>query len=601
MSKPSFSNIDLWLFELSEGNLSPEQVQQLELFLFQHPEFDIDRDMWEVARVDKTPITYPNVKELERKRRPVGFYAVSSLVVFLLFWGNYSYNYIGDSGEVSHAEKLGNQRAEIRAKILAELSKENQTFTKYSSQPNQILNKNNSNEVYASNEFNHFATNHSKNNTTRIKKGDLYIPSTILTSKDEVSEDWEMITEWSKKKNDGDLISYTSDEQELVLAELEELFHKEDLADWTGKDYVHRIVVSDDQFGVREPRTAHSFEFSNSQKRTKGSLGRYDRYSGYSSSLKMKISKFGRSVRRMMDNPIALKNSRDPMYLVPGLLATDISFSSAGTLLATRVLASSRIQWLGQPNEQLMSQLSIDGYSFGIRGGWGVQLNHSMYNDGGIHVGQVALSYSPKISVSNQLSVEPSVRFKMGDKHLNASQMYGVDRVEIDRGNVQDFYQNGESPIGKNLWYKDLGLGLLVNTKWFFVGAQIDNIFRYKDNFYSVDVVNPRRVENSFIATVGTDWVSRYGDLSLSPYMVYQKNEQLSELWAGATMDWNKITFGLAGSSNLDPAVSLGMKFDHFSFTYKADYTKSIMTQQRSLSHQVTLRFLTKQSRFTRH
>ena len=49
MSNPSFSNIDRWLFELNEGNLSPEQVHQLKVFLLQHPELDIDKNMWELA------------------------------------------------------------------------------------------------------------------------------------------------------------------------------------------------------------------------------------------------------------------------------------------------------------------------------------------------------------------------------------------------------------------------------------------------------------------------------------------------------------------------------------------------------------------------
>ena len=49
MSKPSFSNIDLWLFELAEGNLSPEQVKQLEMFLLQYPELDVERDVWEMC------------------------------------------------------------------------------------------------------------------------------------------------------------------------------------------------------------------------------------------------------------------------------------------------------------------------------------------------------------------------------------------------------------------------------------------------------------------------------------------------------------------------------------------------------------------------
>ncbi|MFK7784156.1 MAG: hypothetical protein AB8B56_03510 [Crocinitomicaceae bacterium] len=89
MSNPSFSNIDLWLFELAEGNLSPEQTEQLELFLLNHPEFDVDRDVWEMAKVDKAPVVYPEVANLDRKRRPVAAFAFAGLLLFLLGSGSY--------------------------------------------------------------------------------------------------------------------------------------------------------------------------------------------------------------------------------------------------------------------------------------------------------------------------------------------------------------------------------------------------------------------------------------------------------------------------------------------------------------------------------
>jgi hypothetical protein len=73
MSNPSFSNIDRWLFELMEGNLSSEQKAQLESFLIQHPELDVDRDTWELARVDSQEIVYPQQEKLF-KRKPVGLY-----------------------------------------------------------------------------------------------------------------------------------------------------------------------------------------------------------------------------------------------------------------------------------------------------------------------------------------------------------------------------------------------------------------------------------------------------------------------------------------------------------------------------------------------
>ena len=61
MSNPSFSNIDLWLFELAEGNLSPEQIERLEMFILQNPDLDFDRDVWEMAKANATSEEFGDV------------------------------------------------------------------------------------------------------------------------------------------------------------------------------------------------------------------------------------------------------------------------------------------------------------------------------------------------------------------------------------------------------------------------------------------------------------------------------------------------------------------------------------------------------------
>ena len=56
MNSPNHENIDHWLFERLEGNLSPEQEQALSLFLLLNPEYDIDADVWE-----KTKVNFPEI------------------------------------------------------------------------------------------------------------------------------------------------------------------------------------------------------------------------------------------------------------------------------------------------------------------------------------------------------------------------------------------------------------------------------------------------------------------------------------------------------------------------------------------------------------
>ena len=90
MSKPSFSNIDLWLFEYAEGNLNADQEAQLELFILQHPELDVERDMWEMAKVNKVEATYPETENLYR-RKPVGAYVgMGAVALLLLMFTGYS-------------------------------------------------------------------------------------------------------------------------------------------------------------------------------------------------------------------------------------------------------------------------------------------------------------------------------------------------------------------------------------------------------------------------------------------------------------------------------------------------------------------------------
>lgn len=600
MSNPSFSNIDMWLFELTEGNLSPEQVEQLEQFLLNHPELDVERDVWSMAKVEKQAIPYPNVADLERKRRPVVAFAFAGLLLLLLGSGSYlAWN--GQFGSFSSSD-LTAQNEQIKAQLLEQIR----------NLQNSSSEENSSQALAEQNAFENLTENNADgsplitendNNAQTIATQ----PNTLqgLENNGASNIDFNL--------SDNATASTVTSNQTLANLQTasnvtaQTLLANQSVTNSENEGYTNELnggvgnsdEVGEKDFFVRQPSVIDVYEGRIWKERKSISGGNMLSSSSDSrNSFKDRYSKFKRSLDRMMNQPIALKNSRDPHYHVPGMTSNDINFSSAGTLVATRVQAMSRLQWQGQENEQLMNQISADGYSFGIRGGWGIQLNHNWYNDGGLQVGQAAFTYSPKISVSNWISVEPSVRFKMGNKRLNSEQMANTDFVELERGNAHEYYANGSAPIGRSLWYKDLGLGMLVNTKWFFAGVQVDNLFKYSDNLYDDNWNDPRRAQNHFTATIGSDWVSRNEKLSLSPYVVYQKSENLSEVWGGANFAYGWFNIGAAVSSNLEPAASIGMRFDHFSLHYNADYTNSVMLDKKALSHQLTIRFVAKQNRF---
>lgn len=578
MSKPSFSNIDLWLFELAEGNLTPEQVAQLELFLLQNPELDVDRDMWEMAKVESDKQVYPHTAS-HFKRKPVGLYigaastlVIAGVVMMLNFTG---VNAVANSNQVQFAENNAEVEIQQLEAEVASLKNENKRLQ-------SLINEANVNDATLSTEVNEVVSNI---NRTGSSQGYTEAANQVITQQNNPNR--EFLVSAEEDQNSPLLVTAISDasENRNLLTDGVISLEQNEIGDLFEVNTNDLNVESTNQTESTISETPTQRQLAEEWRRNRMDWGK-------------ELSRMARKIKRMMDNPVALYNSRDPHYHVPGVLPQAINFSSNGTMLATRVQSLSRIQYLGQENELMTNTISADGYSYGIRGGIGVQMSHSYYKNGALQVGEVALTYSPKFSVSNFVSVEPSVRFKMGNKMLDHNKLNGVSQIEMNRGIAYDF--GSESiPTGNSLWYKDVGAGLMINTKWFFAGAQVDNIFRHYDNIYDDASMN-RFAGQHFVATIGTDWKSMNEKMILSPYAVYQQQESLSELWVGANFQYNWFTFGAGVSSNLDPAASIGMKFKHFTIHYNADYTTSAMLGSRALSHQLSLRFNTKPSPFGR-
>lgn len=608
MSNPSFSNIDLWLFEYAEGNLSPAQIEQLELFLLQHPELDVDRDVWEMTRLEKLEEVFPHTEKLER-RSPVAWYvggamAVTSLALLVWWLPGATEQNSGIVATGTEHESL-HQRTHTAVQISgipsipasnpADLTQED------AAQPAFVA-VNNYSEAIPVLLSSSIDTEPVSAHQVSAGQGLSEQPEALLTATMDGQTESIAVENIIEPIHDNisniSPVAWEADHDEHVNARYYShvskipILHARPLAVQTGfpEEPIASVSYSTENF------PADGFGDEGDSRAGNG----YATFSSdYHNSFKSRVSAFGRKLQRMMDNPVALKNFRDPYYHVPGMLPNDICFSATGTRLSTRVQTLSRLQWYGQENEQLMNQLSVDGYAYALRGGVGVQVNHGLYRHGGMSISDVAITYSPKLSVSKTISLEPSLRFKMGNTTMAHSKMQDVERVEVERGNDFAFFPNGNQ-TGKMLWYQDLGAGLMVNTEWFFVGAQLDNLFRHYDNVYAPGSEYSHRADYHFIGTIGTDWVSRRENLSLSPYLVYQHKERLSEAWLGANFRWNWLTVGAAISSGKDPSASIGLKFDHFALTYSADYTKSVMTGQPSLSHQLTLRFVSKPSQFGR-
>lgn len=540
MSKLSLKNIDLWLFEYAEGNLSEAQIAELKLFLLSHPELESEKDLWQDSKMPQAEYVFPDQNKL--KRKPIGLYYAADFIAAFVVLAFLVFNVQQDK-TIAAFQKIGITESDPNP------SNESLDFNGY-----KLGKQNNKqrNSIDLSENM----------NTVKVDENSNYATITndivAVNNKKEIN-----------KSRTEEVISSQIDNTNLLAAE-------------SGNTPVLKT------FKVRPVKIPG---VNKTISRGQVMYGIYSSSGNYKSSMRSKINQLSRTLQRMLDNPIALTNYKDPNYHVPGMTQNDISFSSAGNMLASRVQAFSRLQWFERENEQLMNQLSIDSYAYGIRGGWSLQLNHSMYNRGGLNLGSAAITYSPKFSINRKISFEPAVRFKMGNKFMNYELMEYAEKIEMERGNVYEFYPNGTTPLGNDLWFKDIGAGFLLNTEWFFTGVQVDNLLHHKDNFFNSEILNPHRAGSHVIATIGTDYQSSRENMSLSPYFVYQNYENFAEGWFGVNYRINWFTCGAAISTQYDAGASIGMKFEHFALMANSDYTLSAMTGQRDFSYQLSLRF----------
>jgi hypothetical protein len=558
-------------------------VAQLEAFLIQHPELDVDRDMWELSKVDNFDVAYPHANKIIR-RRPVGLFMAMGMasIAGIIALGTVMY-WPSASVQTNSIFTSQTESSALKDEVDVQTSGVQTATTDVAGYETSAIVTSSRNQTVFPQEIQNQALieRPEESSMANVSGPMVQLNRSTIDVTDEnstpIASTQEMIVDSTveNKGNQDEEQFLTTLKNETVISTQHEV---------SDEVNVVQEVVLNEAATEQEAKTTSKIRVTQT-------------HSVYKESFSSKLRQAVRAVSRMMDNPLALKNLKDPHYHIPGMQPTEVNFGAVGTLLATRVQTMSRLQWAGQANQQLINSVSVDGYSYGIRGGIGLLVSHSLYANGGIQNIHSSFTYSPKFSVSRNVIVEPSFRFTMGNKIIDPTKIQTGSMIEMERLNPHQFYTVGQTPIGRSLWYRDLGLGISVNTRWFYASIQGDNLMRHTDNIYSSDLSDIRRSGQHFIATLGTDYESRREQFGVSPYLVYQQYETLKEAWLGINLRYHWITIGGAISSQFDPALSLGIKFNHFMLSYNADLTHSEVFGKQNLSHQLTIRILTKPSR----
>ncbi len=564
-------NFDRWMFDYVEGNLSPSEVETFERFLTQNSNFEAEADAWNNAFIQDENLTYFNQKALQREKKFAGWYGWSTAAIFAILLGAGGY-FIIDSTRSKTNNNL---------KALSQISENNGLR-------NILSRKKDYNPIPLTSTIENDITllSSSNNNQSQSNQNTQYGQNTVTANNSILAVNNDEASLFDQNDNTENVTSinqpdYNNASSESISEEnnLITYTEEEDFSDNTSLKQEHDKFDSDGRTSKYQDNPEENDADLDLQKKSNLNYN----------SVGSKVKRVYHKIEKMMGYPVGLVNLRDPELIIPenDLLSFNPGFT--GGTLKPRFEANYRNQWQGTELNTNIASISFDNYVSQIKGGVGVKLNSSIYGNGAFADNSIDLLYSPKIGLGKNIVLEPAIKVTLGLLTSNTAKFNGGANFEMERGLMLET-ANITSEQTDKLFYKDYGVGFVLNTKWFYAGFSADNLSSHYANIYANDNAEPVRAPTKIAGVIGSDYESANKNMTISPFISYRRFGENEEFWGGLNYRLNKFTIGGAYSNNQDYTLAIGMKFKKFKMLYHYDKTATTFTNQSLASHNIGIR-----------
>tara|TARA_B100001287_G_scaffold200870_1_gene170287 strand:- start:8305 stop:9993 length:1689 start_codon:yes stop_codon:yes gene_type:complete len=554
---PNFENIDLWLFDYVEGNLSEYQKELLENYILNHPELEIDLDMWNMS---KMPVVENLAHDLQIKKKRENRYAyyttslIGALIILLMSKSN-------DVNDIKLDLNESIQTSDLQLKTIKKAGLKN-TYKinpeKPSSTPGKIKFSIIENEIQ-------------KMQRNSVKE---------LTNTDPIIQ-----TQRAVISSNGNHIDHNTYRHSLSKNKLQE--KRIDIIE------THPLRMPVQLKGIVNSESYSTIELIQTSKVSK-------KKSIVLSGIRFNTKSLFDKIDRVLSKSIALSNFRDHFYLIPGMASNNVNLSAMGSTSQTRFLSTSRARWLGTNNKKLSQEISLDGYARSVKSGIGAQVNYDTYANGTIQDWNVALIFSPKIALARNISLEPAARLKIGNKILDANKADNNSMSLYNDENPQIFTFDTAQNIGRKLWYRDLDAGFTINTKVLYVGFQAENLLNHLENLYQNEQSSTNPIPTTYSILAGTQYLSRNQKISFHPYIYMRSNINRTAYYTGFSFDIDKLFLGASYGTDNEFSGALGLSLSRFALLVQTTRAHQPQLKQNLFTHQLTLRINSPVSKKTR-
>lgn len=283
----------------------------------------------------------------------------------------------------------------------------------------------------------------------------------------------------------------------------------------------------------------------------------------------------------------------NPLYLNPAF---------AGTNVCPRITLNFRDQWPAMKGTFMSFSASYDQHFDKLSGGIGVlAFGDRCGQDATIQSYEISAIYSFKVKVAKTFNMRFAVQFSYLNYILNTANLTFGDMIDPKYGFIYQTNENLASWNNTTDHSFDFGAGFLGYTKHFYFGYAAHHInmpyisFIQKER-YRMPVKHTAHVGANFDLKRKSKKEHNFGDISISPNIVFQYQGGLSYMSEGLYLSLYPVTLGAwlrHSFKNVDAVIfSAGVEYEFIRVGYSYDLTVSKLVNLTGGAHEVSVQFL---------
>ncbi len=616
-------NIDKWLFDYFEGNLSTHEKMEIERFIEANPEYEIDLEAWEDSYEFAQEVPVYNVSNnLYKKHFLVKHkYLMTGFLIFFLFTGSLFYYNSQKNTTIELLTQLASTSIDkvdgsnqIKQEIKHSVDKDSYVLD---SDENLFLKKDKKTEVVAKNNLtpikrtnfiaqkkkvelkdnkNKRQLNLKTKQNKRSKKV-IVKSNKIIRHKEEKHKRTKSIKEQTTYKGKRRKIKPIKNKlPEKEIVKYYKPFKKENLN--TKYQYLNY------QRKVNTPSYSDKKDKRRSVKKVKDAepLDRKRTYFDNIALIGVLFNKNGKVDKKkkislldkLKHKELALTNTHDPIFLTNKGNPLENNIALTGGLNMTRIKMGIQDGWIGTLNNRRGGVLSADTYFKKINAGVGIITQNRNYANIGVMSNEIGLIYTQRIQLNENKSLSLGGKYTYVKSDLSQNKLENLDSDKaLELKNNNSLLQSNSLKKLTLINQNNLAFSTWYDGRFLYGGVNIENIKTQKSENNNAnqfaEYINPVK----FAVQLGTDYrKNAYSALIISPQLNYFYANKNSEFWVGSTLKYKSFVTGIGASTLKNVKLDVGVQGDKMRLIYGFNYSKSITDSKFYGTHEITFRYI---------